>query len=307
MRRTIPPRLTAVRPRFLARNVSTKSITASRGGLIRFVSQADGKTYYGLADQHLRDAETLSTGHPFSGLAKPTGVRQPVSRLLSPLARDDCRGIVCIGLNYRDHADEAKMAIPTVPVVFYKPVTALAGPNDDMVIPRASWEKGALDYEAELVIVIGKEASRVSEAQALDYIYGYTVGNDFSNRTWQLDKTLSGGQWCFSKSFDTSAPIGPAIVTKEALGDAANLSIRANLNGETMQDSNTSQMIFGAAKLVSFLSQAMTLLPGTLIFTGTPAGVGLGRSPQVVVKEGDVLDVEIGGIGKISNRVVYEK
>lgn len=133
------------------------------------------------------------------------------------------------------------------------------------------------------------------------------VGNDFSNRTWQLDKTLSGGQWCFSKSFDASAPIGPAIVPKEALGDAANLSIRANLNGETMQDSNTSQMIFGAAKLVSFLSQAMTLLPGTLIFTGTPAGVGLGRSPQVVVKEGDVLDVAIGGIGKISNRVVYEK
>ncbi|ELQ34063.1 fumarylacetoacetate hydrolase domain-containing protein 2A, partial [Pyricularia oryzae Y34] len=108
------------------------------------------------------------------------------------------------------------------------------------------------------------------------------VGNDFSNRTWQLDKTLSGGQWCFSKSFDASAPIGPAIVSKEALGDAANLSIRANLNGETMQDSNTGQMIFGAAKLVSFLSQAMTLLPGTLIFTGTPAGVGLGRSPQVV-------------------------
>ncbi|KAI7912744.1 fumarylacetoacetate hydrolase [Pyricularia oryzae] len=143
---------------------------------------------------------------------------------------------------------------------------------------RQSWQ----------VIVIGKEASRVSEAQALDYVYGYTVGNDFSNRTWQLDKTLSGGQWCFSKSFDASAPIGPAIVSKEALGDAANLSIRANLNGETMQDSNTGQMIFGAAKLVSFLSQAMTLLPGTLIFTGTPAGVGLGRSPQVVVKEGDV-------------------
>ncbi|KAH8847088.1 hypothetical protein MCOR27_009821 [Pyricularia oryzae] len=306
MRNTVPQRL-AAGVRFLARNASSQPHTASRGGLIRFVSQADGKTYYGLADQHLREAETLSAGHPFGGDARPTGVRQPISQLLSPLARDDCRGIVCIGLNYRDHAEEAKMAIPTVPVVFYKPVTALAGPNDDLIIPRASWEKGALDYEAELVIVIGKEASRVSEAQALDYVYGYTVGNDFSNRTWQLDKTLSGGQWCFSKSFDASAPIGPAIVPKEALGDAANLSIRANLNGETMQDSNTSQMIFGAAKLVSFLSQAMTLLPGTLIFTGTPAGVGLGRSPQVVVKEGDVLDVAIGGIGKISNRVVYEK
>lgn len=136
------------------------------------------------------------------------------------------------------------------------------------------------------------------------------AGNDFSNRPWQLDKALGGGQWCFSKSFDSSAPIGPAIVPREALGgggDAADLPIRAVLNGKTMQDSNTGQMVFGVAKLVSFLSRAMTLLPGTLIFTGTPAGVGLGRSPQVAVKENDVLEVEIGGIGKIRNRVVYEK
>ncbi|KXJ88655.1 hypothetical protein Micbo1qcDRAFT_213751 [Microdochium bolleyi] len=284
------------------------------GRLIRFISGTDGKPYYGLAaDESLREADIFVPGaNPFaapSATARPTDDgRQPVSRLLSPLARNDCRGIICIGLNYRDHADEAKMPIPTIPVVFHKPITALTGPHDDLRIPRMSWEKGGLDYEAELVIVIGKEASRVSEEDALNCIYGYTVGNDFSNRTWQLEKTLSGGQWCLSKSFDSSAPIGPAIVAKELLPEISSggLAMRAALNGETMQNSSTSQMIFSAAKLVSFLSGAMTLLPGTLIFTGTPAGVGLGRSPQVVVKEGDVLEVEIEGIGKIVNKLVYE-
>ncbi|KAH7018586.1 uncharacterized protein B0I36DRAFT_368595 [Microdochium trichocladiopsis] len=272
--------------------------------LIRFVSKTDNQVYYGHATNNsLSEAKVLEPGNPFFSAPTTNSSSHPVGRLLGPLARDDCRGIICIGLNYRDHAEEAKMAIPTIPVVFHKPITALSGPYDDLKIPRASWEKGALDYEAE-------EASRVSESEAAGYIYGYTAGNDFSNRTWQLDPTLSGGQWCLSKSFDSTAPIGPAIVSGDLLPDVSTdsgLTIRATLNGEVMQDSSTSQMIFSPAKLVSFLSQAMTLLPGTLIFTGTPAGVGLGRNPRVEVKEGDVLDVEIQGIGKISNHVVYEK
>lgn len=134
------------------------------------------------------------------------------------------------------------------------------------------------------------------------------AGNDFSNRPWQLEKTLSGGQWCFSKSFDTTAPIGPAIVSKDGLGgDASNLTISTVINGETLQSSSTNQMIFSPAKLVSFLSQGMTLLPGTLIFTGTPAGVGLGKSPQFEVKEGDIVEVAIEGIGSLMNNVVYER
>ncbi|KAL2067681.1 hypothetical protein VTL71DRAFT_15777 [Oculimacula yallundae] len=283
------------------------STTSSADRLVRFVCNDDGKTYYGRTDSSLKQAELLSEGSPFSSTNKSTGISRPISKLLSPLARDDCRGIVCIGLNYIDHADEAKMAIPTTPVVFAKPITALSGPTDDLRIPRISWEKGGLDYEGELVIVIGREASRVSEEKALDFVYGFTAGNDFSNRPWQLEKSLGGGQWCFSKSFDTSAPIGPAIVSKEALGgDASNLTIKTTLNGETMQDSSTNRMIFSAAKLVSFLSQGMTLLPGTLIFTGTPAGVGMGKSPQVAIKERDVLEVAIEGIGSLRNEVVYE-
>ncbi|KAH8169692.1 fumarylacetoacetate (FAA) hydrolase family protein [Sarocladium implicatum] len=283
--------------------MSTTTTAAASTRLVRFVSKTDGQTYYGLADSSLQEAEALTRGSPFSDRGgQQTGIKHAIDKLLSPLARDDCRGIVCIGLNYRDHAEEANMAIPTVPVVFrsfksfaadpkasiavlsHKPITALSGPYDDLRIPKVSWDKGGLDYEAEL------------------------VGNDFSNRPWQLEKTLSGGQWCFSKSFDTTAPIGPAIIAKDGLGgDASNLSIRTVINGETLQDSSTNQMIFSAAKLVSFLSQGMTLLPGTLIFTGTPAGVGLGRSPQFEVKEGDVVEVAIEGIGSIKNTVVYER
>ncbi|PVH98505.1 hypothetical protein DM02DRAFT_615777 [Periconia macrospinosa] len=275
--------------------------------LVRFVAQDDGQQYYGAADENLKVASVLDCANLFSQGAKPTETNKTIARLLCPLSMEDCRSIVCIGLNYRDHADEAKMAIPTVPVVFHKPVTALAGPYDDLDVPEMSWSRGKLDYEAELVIVIGTKASRVSKEDALDYVYGYTVGNDFSNRTWQLDPTLGGGQWCYSKSFDFSAPIGPAIVSKDILDPAKGLRIRTMLNGEVMQDGNTNNMIFSVAEIVSFLSQGMTLLPGTLIFTGTPAGVGFGRKPSIFTKDGDVLKVKIDGIGEIENKIVYAK
>ncbi|KAJ4256912.1 hypothetical protein NW762_009008 [Fusarium torreyae] len=198
------------------------------------------------------------------------------------------------------------MAIPKVPVVFFKPVAALTGPYDDLVLPRTSWEKGRLDYESELVIVIGKKAKRVPQHEALDYVFGYTAGNDISNRAWQLEPHLGGGQWCYSKCFDSSAPIGPAIVSNDVLGAADKLRVLGYLNGNQVQNGNTKNMIFPVAEIVSFLSQGMTLLPGTLIFTGTPAGVGFGRKPQVNLVEGDITKVEIDGIGSIANKVVYE-
>ncbi|EWZ43506.1 hypothetical protein BFJ70_g12654 [Fusarium oxysporum] len=275
--------------------------------LVRFVSKDDGQTYYGAADKAFQFAKPLQAGSPFSPETQISDNQHGIQKLLCPIDIDHARSVVCIGLNYTDHAEEANMAIPKVPVVFFKPVTALAGPYDDLALPRTSWEKERLDYESELVIVIGKKAARVSKDDALDYVFGYTAGNDVSNRAWQLEPHLGGGQWCYSKCFDCSAPIGPAIVSKDILGSAVGLGIRGTLNDNQVQKGNTNNMIFSVAEIVSFLSQGMTLLPGTLIFTGTPAGVGFGRTPQISMKEGDVIKIEIDGIGAISNRVVYEQ
>ncbi|PTD08646.1 Fumarylacetoacetate hydrolase domain-containing protein 2 [Fusarium culmorum] len=229
--------------------------------LVRFVSSDDGKTYYGAANESLKNAKILESGSPFSASARLSDKEHTIEKLLCPIDLNGARSVVCIGLNYTDHAEEAQMPIPKVPVVFFKPVTALAGPHDDLVLPRTSWEKGRLDYETELVIVIGKKASRVSKDDALDYVFGYTAGNDISNRAWQLEPQLGGGQWCYSKCFDCSAPIGPAIVSKDILGSAVGLGIRDTLNDTQLQDVNTNNMIFGVAEIVSFLSQGMTLLP----------------------------------------------
>ncbi|KAH7229841.1 hypothetical protein BKA60DRAFT_590626 [Fusarium oxysporum] len=275
--------------------------------LVRFVSKDDGQTYYGAADKAFQFAKPLQEGSPFSPTTQISDNQHGIQKLLCPIDIDHARSVVCIGLNYTDHAEEAKMAIPKVPVVFFKPATALAGPYDDLVLPRTSWEKERLDYESELVIVIGKKAARVSKDDALDYVFGYTAGNDVSNRAWQLEPHLGGGQWCYSKCFDSSAPIGPAIVPKDILGSAVGLGIRGTLNDSQVQSGNTNNMIFSVAEIVSFLSQGMTLLPGTLIFTGTPAGVGFGKTPQISMKQGDVIKVEIDGIGAISNKVVYEQ
>ncbi|RFN54241.1 fumarylacetoacetate hydrolase [Fusarium flagelliforme] len=275
--------------------------------LVRFVSKDDGAIYYGAANETLQKAKALSPGNPFSPETEVDNHEHEIEKLLCPVDINHARSVVCIGLNYTDHAEEAKMPIPKVPVVFFKPVTALTGPYDDLVLPRTSWEKGRLDYESELVIVIGKKASRVSKDNALDYVFGYTAGNDVSNRAWQLEPHLGGGQWCYSKCFDSSAPIGPAIVSKDILGSAVGLGIRGTLNDSRLQDGNTNNMIFSVAEIVSFLSQGMTLLPGTLIFTGTPAGVGFGKRPQIEMKEGDITRVEIDGIGGIANKVVYEQ
>ena len=199
--------------------------------------------------------------------------------------------IVCIGLNYASHAEEAGMEAPSEPVVFFKATTAWAGPNDDIVIPRDS---NKTDWEVELAVVIGKRAKYVSEDEALNYVAGYGVHNDYSEREWQLEK---GGQWVKGKSADTYAPFGPYLATSDEISNPNDLRLWLNLNGEQLQDGSTSDFIFNIQQVVSYLSRYMTLLPGDVISTGTPAGVGLGFDPPMYLKEGDVVELGIDGLG----------
>ncbi len=214
----------------------------------------------------------------------PDGVR-----LGAPLQRPS--KIVCIGLNYADHARETNAAIPTEPIVFFKSTSSLVGPNDQLVIPRNS-EK--TDWEVELAVVIGKKTSYVEEKDAMDYVAGYCLHNDYSERAFQLERN---GQWVKGKSADTFAPLGPWLATKDEIADVHNLRLWLTVNGKKMQDGNTSNFIFNIPYLVSYLSQFMTLLPGDVISTGTPAGVGLGFNPQIYLKPGDVVELGIDGLG----------
>lgn len=200
--------------------------------------------------------------------------------------------IICIGLNYADHAAESNMAAPSEPVVFFKSTTALVGPNDDLIIPKGS-EK--TDWEVELAVVIGKKTSYVSVEEALDYVAGYALHNDYSERAYQLER---GGQWVKGKSCDTFAPFGPWLATPDELGDIDNLRLWLSVNGKMYQDGNTKNLIFNVPFIVSYLSEFMTLLPGDIISTGTPAGVGLGQKPNpVYLKAGDVVSLGIDGLG----------
>jgi 2-keto-4-pentenoate hydratase/2-oxohepta-3-ene-1,7-dioic acid hydratase in catechol pathway len=210
-------------------------------------------------------------------------------RLGSPVQRPS--KIICIGLNYADHAKESNMQIPTEPIVFFKSTSSLVGPNDDLIIPKNSKKT---DWEVELAVIIGKKATYVEEAEAMDYVAGYALHNDYSEREFQLERN---GQWVKGKSADTFAPLGPWMVTKDEIKDVNNLKIWLSLNGKKVQDGNTSNLIFKIPFLVSYLSQFMTLLPGDVISTGTPAGVGLGMNPQVYIKEGDVMELGIDGLG----------
>jgi len=235
--------------------------------------------------------------------ANPASTRYAASKtkLLTPIQSP--RKIVCIGLNYRDHAIEGGKAIPTEPVLFSKFPTALVGPGDDIVLPRVAHK---VDYEAELVIVIGKIAKHVpNDERAFDFVGGYTCGHDVSARDWQFRGEEK--QWTIGKTFDTFAPVGPWIVTPDENFDPHNARIQLRLNGETMQNSSTIEFIFGVPAMLSFLTQVFTLEPGDLIFTGTPPGVGISRKPPVLLKAGDVTEVEIDGIGVLKNQVVAEQ
>lgn len=209
--------------------------------------------------------------------------------------------VICIGLNYADHARETKAAIPSCPVVFNKFPTALLPHEGTVRLPRASRQ---VDYEAELVLVIGRSGRHIAESDARGHIAAYTCGNDVSARDWQKDKP--GGQWLSGKSFDTFGPCGPWMVTADEILDPGKLGIRLRLNGQVMQDSNTRELIFSVDRLVSYISQFCTLHPGDLIYTGTPSGVGMGRKPPVYLKPGDVTEVEIKGIGVLRNRFEAE-
>lgn len=211
------------------------------------------------------------------------------ARIASPVLNPG--KIVCIGLNYKDHAEESGMSIPEEPILFFKATSSLCGPYDDLVIPKNSIKT---DWEVELAMVIGKKASYVSEKEALDYIAGYCLHNDYSEREFQLER---GGQWVKGKSCDTFAPIGPFLATKDEIKDVNNLRLWLKVNGELKQDGNTDQFIFDLPFLVSYISQFMTLLPGDIISSGTPAGVGLGFKPPQFLKSGDVVELGIEGLG----------
>jgi 2,4-didehydro-3-deoxy-L-rhamnonate hydrolase len=216
-------------------------------------------------------------------------------RLGSPVA--DSGKIVCVGLNYADHAKEGGMDIPEEPILFFKATSAIVGPNDDMVIPKNSKKT---DWEVELAVVIGKKASYVNKDEALDYVAGYCIHNDYSEREFQLER---GGQWVKGKSCDTFAPIGPFVATKNEIDDVDNLRLWLKVNGELKQDGSTADFIFGIPHLISYISQFMTLEPGDIISTGTPAGVGLGFSPPQYLKPGDEVELGIDGLGVMKQKV----
>lgn len=217
------------------------------------------------------------------------------SRLGAPVKRPG--KIICIGLNYKKHAEESGMGVPDEPVVFFKASSSVVGPYDDVIIPRNSKKT---DWEVELGVVIGKHASYVSKDQAMEYVLGYVLHNDVSEREFQLER---GGQWVKGKSCDTFAPLGPYLVTKDEITDPHNLNLWLSVNGKKFQDGNTSDFIFDIPAVVSYLSQFMSLHPGDVISTGTPEGVGFGRKPQMYLKPGDVMELGIEGLGSSKQSV----
>jgi len=218
------------------------------------------------------------------------------TRLGSAVARPG--KLICIGLNFSDHAAEAGMPVPDEPIVFFKATSAIVGPYDNVVIPRNSQKT---DWEVELAFVVGKKASYVTEDEALDYVAGYVLHNDYSEREFQIER---GGQWVKGKSCDTFAPLGPFVATSDEIKDPENLGMWLKVNGETKQDGNSNKLIFGIAHLVSYLSQFMTLEPGDVVSTGTPPGVGMGFDPPQYMKPGDVVELGIDGLGSSSQTAV---
>jgi 2-keto-4-pentenoate hydratase/2-oxohepta-3-ene-1,7-dioic acid hydratase in catechol pathway len=256
--------------------------------IVRFLR--NGQTEYGIVED---DLIYPCEGDPFSGLARtPHAVAAHSVKLLAPVSPPN---IICLGLNYRKHADEVGIAYPPEPLIFLKPTTAVCGPNDPIVLPDAFQD--GIDYEAELVVVIGKRVKNITEAEVPDAVLGYTVGNDVSNRTAQW----KDGQWARGKSHDTFCPLGPVIETDL---DPDNLDISCRVGGVTMQSSNTSNMVFPCKRIVAYLSQCMTLLPGTVIMTGTPEGVGYTRTPPTFLKAGQTAECIVQGIGTLTNPVV---
>ena len=255
--------------------------------------------WYDLDSEWLPKAMKLAAVLDASRASQRPGSLVPLAdvRLVAPVPRPG--KIICIGLNYRDHAEESKMAVPESPITFSKYATCVTGPAAPVYLPRTS-EK--VDYEAELAVVIGRRAKHVPVARAFHHVLGYTNFNDVSARDFQF----ADGQWQRGKSCDSFAPMGPAIVTTDEIPDPHRLSLRLRLNGETMQSSTTGQLIFGVDRLIAFISETVTLEPGDVIATGTPPGVGFARKPPVFLKPGDLMEVEVEGLGVLSNPVLAD-
>ncbi|XP_069070525.1 oxaloacetate tautomerase fahd2, mitochondrial isoform X2 [Pleurodeles waltl] len=217
--------------------------------------------------------------------------------LMSPITGPD--KVICVGMNYVDHCLEQNVAIPKEPVIFSKFPSSIIGPSDEIRLPAESQE---VDWEVELAFVIGKKGKNIKEENAMDFVAGFTVAHDVSARDWQMQR--NGRQWLLGKTFDTFCPMGPAIVTRDAISDPHNLGIRCKVNGELVQNSNTNQMIFKTEALVSWVSRFVTLYPGDVFLTGTPPGVGVFRKPPVFLKADDVVECEIDELGAIRNKVV---
>ncbi|KAJ9104169.1 hypothetical protein QFC20_004606 [Naganishia adeliensis] len=292
------------------------SAASSYARLVRFIPKSGTSPIIGEPSDPSQDVGVAAyNSEPikvsvFSGKSvlcpgEKTGETVEVEKLLSPLAEEEVGTIRCIGLNYVNHAHEVKMALPTVPVLFMKPSTALADPYPaPTVIPRAYVGDNAADYESELVVVIGRSCKNVSEDEAMQYVAGYTASNDVSSRAQQFAQS----QWCYSKSFDGACPIGPAFVPASKVENIGDMFIRGSKNGKVVQESKLDDLIFTVPKIVSFLSQGTTLKPGTIILTGTPAGVGWSSEPKNLLKDGDEFRVEVShGVGTLINKIVEEK
>lgn len=264
--------------------------------IIRY-TDGNGNTHYA---NRKSDGSATRLGGCLFGELRDTGETADVQKLLAPVQPVD---ILCIGLNYRQHAAEGKQPVPDNPILFMKNIGTLNHPGDPIRLPR-QLRSDKVDYECELAVVIGKECYNVTQADALDYVLGYTCANDISARDWQRDG--GGNQWCRGKTFATFCPLGPCLVTTDEISDPNSLGLKTTLNGEVMQDWNTNDMIFNVPKLIEFLSASTLLLPGTVILTGTPQGVGAARTPPVFLKDGDTVTVTIDQIGELTNPVVDE-
>ena len=266
---------------------------------MKIIRYADKQNAIHYAVQHTEGRAERFEGFIYENL-NLTGESADVAKLLAPV---EPTTIFCIGLNYRRHAEETGAKIPERPILFMKSPAALQHPGDPIEIPThlASRE---VDYECELAIVIGKKCKNATRSNALDFVLGYTCANDVSARDWQIK--WGGSQWCRGKTFDTFAPLGPCLVTPDEIPNPNALGIRTLLNGEAVQDWNTNDMIFDVPEIISFLSGSTTLLPGSVILTGTPHGVGMASTPPRWLKPGDSVSIEIDGIGKLTNPVIQE-
>jgi 2-keto-4-pentenoate hydratase/2-oxohepta-3-ene-1,7-dioic acid hydratase in catechol pathway len=266
---------------------------------MKIIRYQDTKGNTGHAAQQADGTALKLTGDIY-GTPQVTVEKADVARLLAPVTPTT---MICIGLNYRRHAGELGAKFPEYPVVFFKGINTLLNPGEAIQIPQ-HMRSDEVDYECELAIVIGRPCKNVSRAEALDHVLGYTCCNDVSARDWQIKR--GGGQWCRGKSFDTFSPLGPCLVTRDEISNPNALAIRTVLNGQVMQDWNTNDMIFDVPTLVEFLSGSTTLLPGTVILTGTPHGVGMAQKPPRWLRPGDSVSIEIEKIGRLTNSVENE-